>query len=162
MIAILPRHRRYARSLCRSPSVADHQVQTACLKALAKATSWQPGTRFDAWMFRILRNAWIDGLRHMKVEALVDGTDGTAESPGVNGEAEAVSRLTLEDVRRAIERLPDEQRDVLMLVCVEDMAYREAAEILDVPIGTVMSRLARARRKLNDMVGAPGLRERAG
>lgn len=148
LVALLPRLRRYALSLCRSSSHADDLVQAACVRALANAHGWQPGTRFDAWVFRILRNLWIDGLRHQKVEGPPTDLDGDLQIVGEDGEHLAMERLTLDDVRKAIDRLPDEQREVLMLVCVEDLAYREAAEVLGVPIGTIMSRLARARRKI--------------
>jgi RNA polymerase sigma-70 factor (ECF subfamily) len=151
LVVLLPRLRRYALSLCRSPVQADDLVQSACVKALASADSWAPGTRFDAWVFRILRNAWIDGLRRTRVEGVVEDVDAADEAGAVGGEEVAMGRLTLEDVRRAIETLPAEQREVVVLVCVEDLAYREAADVLGVPIGTVMSRLARARRKLGEL-----------
>lgn len=151
LVALLPRLRRYALSLCRSPVQADDLVQSACVKILAGADGWTPGTRFDAWSFRILRNVWIDGLRRSKVENIVDEPAEVEAVSVDDGEGRAMEKLTLEDVRRAIEALPAEQREVLILVCVEDLAYREAADVLGVPIGTVMSRLARARRKLSEL-----------
>lgn len=154
LVALLPRLRRYALSLCRSHVVADDLVQSACVKALANADGWTPGTRFDAWVFRILRNVWIDSLRRNRVEGVVEEVEAADEAGGIGGEERAMERLTLEDVRRAIETLPAEQREVIVLVCVEDLAYREAAEVLGVPIGTVMSRLARARRRLGELTEA--------
>ena len=154
LVAVLPRLRRYALSLCRSHVLADDLVQSACVKALASADGWTPGTRFDAWVFRILRNVWIDGLRRNRVEGVVEEVEAADEAGGIGGEERAMERLTLEDVRRAIDTLPAEQREVIVLVCVEDLAYRDAAEVLGVPIGTVMSRLARARRRLGELTEA--------
>jgi RNA polymerase sigma-70 factor, ECF subfamily len=140
--------------LCRAPSLADDLVQGACERALANAGSWTPGTRFDAWVFRILRNYWIDHLRRMKAEGMTEDVTTHNELIGDPGEGTALSRLVLAEVQQAIDRLPEEQREVLVLVCVEDLAYREAAEVLGVPLGTVMSRLARARRRLVEMTAA--------
>ena len=154
LIAILPRLQRYALTLCRSTTTADDLVQGACLKALSRAASWRPGTRFDAWMFRILRNHWIDGVRHNSVEdEYADlATGGDALTPAT--ESQLLDHLTLNKVKEAIAQLPTEQREVLMLVCVEDLSYRAAADALEIPIGTVMSRLARARRRLLDRTEA--------
>ncbi|MFC7398719.1 RNA polymerase sigma factor [Chelatococcus sp. GCM10030263] len=152
LVKLLPRLRRFALALCRSPSLADDLVQGACERALASAGSWTPGTRFDAWVFRILRNYWLDNLRRQKTEGLKGGVAGddkiVGDVMGEDGEKSLLHKLTLADVRRAIDDLPTEQREVLVLVCLEDLAYKEAAEILGVPIGTVMSRLARARKTL--------------
>jgi RNA polymerase sigma-70 factor (ECF subfamily) len=152
LVKLLPRLRRFALALCRSPTLADDLVQGACERALANATSWTPGTRFDAWVFRILRNHWLDTIRRQKTENLkgesVDDEKLSRDVMGEDGETSLLHRLTLADVRRAIDNLPTEQREVLVLVCLEDLAYKEAAEILGVPIGTVMSRLARARKTL--------------
>jgi RNA polymerase sigma-70 factor (ECF subfamily) len=150
LVALLPRLRRYALTLCRSAAMAEDLVQGTCVRALANAESWAPGTRFDAWTFRILRNHWIDGLRqaeHRGEGAAID-EEAIAGDPGEPG---AMARLHLRDVRRAIDVLPGEQRETLLLVCVEDMSYREAADFLGVPIGTIMSRLARARRRLVEL-----------
>jgi RNA polymerase sigma-70 factor (ECF subfamily) len=140
-------------ALCRSPSLADDLVQGACERALANASQWVPGTRLDAWVFRILRNYWIDHLRRVKAEGASDDISShewTLIDEG-SGETQVHGRLALSEVRRAIDSLPPEQREVLVLVCVEDLAYREAADILGVPIGTVMSRLARARKRLTEL-----------
>jgi RNA polymerase sigma-70 factor (ECF subfamily) len=104
-------------------------------------------------MFRILRNAWIDSLRQQKQEAPATDPADLEEILGEDGERAAVSRLMLQAVMGAIGGLPAEQREVLMLVCVEDFSYGEAAEMLGVPIGTVMSRLARAREKISRATG---------
>ena len=153
-MALLPRLRRFALVLCRSQPLADDLVQGACERALANAGSWTPGTKFDAWMFRILRNYWIDHLRRMRTEGMMEDISMQTQLVGDAGEGPILSRLVLSEVQCAIDRLPQEQREVLVLVCAEDLSYREAAEILDVPIGTVMSRLARARRRLMEMTAA--------
>jgi RNA polymerase sigma-70 factor (ECF subfamily) len=155
LVALLPRLRRFALTLTRQPSLADDLVQVACERALAHADQWSPGTRLDAWVFRILRNAWIDHVRHRRTDGLMDDVSDH-EHKLVDGDSEdrILSRLTLAEVQRAIAGLPDEQREVLVLVCVEDLAYREAAEVLGVPIGTVMSRLARARRRIIEVTQA--------
>lgn len=153
LIALLPRLRRFALALCRSGDKADDLVQQACERALASADRFQPGTRFDAWMFRILRNLWIDDIRRRKTAGVQDDIDDRHDLVGSSGEADVDAKLTLNDTAAAILKLPDDQRDVLMLVCVEEVSYREAAEVLDVPIGTVMSRLARARKALAEAVG---------
>jgi RNA polymerase sigma-70 factor, ECF subfamily len=154
LVALLPRLRRFALVLCRSPSLADDLVQGACERALANAESWTPGTRFDAWLFRILRNHWIDHLRRLKAEGMTEDVTTHRQLMGDPGEGPLLSKLALTEVQRAIEQLPHEQREVLVLVCVEDLAYREAAEVLGVPLGTVMSRLARARKRLVELTVA--------
>jgi RNA polymerase sigma-70 factor (ECF subfamily) len=151
LVALLPRLRRYALTLSRSSASADDLVQAACEKALAHAARFEPGSRLDAWVFRILRNVWIDGLRQRRRQAPAEAMESGEDIVGDTGEDAALSRLTLQEVKRRIQGLPAEQREVLLLVCVEDMSYREVAAVLDVPIGTVMSRLARARRRLVDV-----------
>lgn len=151
LVALLPRLRRYALTLSRSPVSADDLVQAACEKALVHAAGWEPGSRLDAWVFRILRNLWIDGLRQSRRQGTAEAIESREDIVGDTGEDAALSRLTLQEVKRRIDGLPAEQREVLLLVCVEDLSYREVAEVLDVPIGTVMSRLARARRRLIDV-----------
>lgn len=153
LVEILPRLRRFAISLCRSREKADDLVQTACAKALAARESWAPDTRFDAWMFRILRNSWIDTLRQGQREGISADIADHEDAASTDGEGAAVARLTLQTVNDAIDRLPPEQREVLVLVCVEDFSYAEAAQTLGVPVGTVMSRLARAREKIARMSG---------
>src|SRR5690606_37857481 len=113
-------------------------------KALRHSDSWTPGTKLDSWLFRIMRNHWIDTVRRGRPE-VAGGESEMEEVAGDDGRRISEARLALADVRRIADALPDEQRAVLMLVCVEELSYREAAELLEVPIGTVMSRLARAR-----------------
>ena len=153
LIAFLPNLRRFAISLCGARDVADDLVQAACERALASAERFEPGTRFDAWMFRILRNLWIDQVRRQKTTGVQDDISERHDIPGSSGVREAEARLTLKTVAEAIDDLPDEQREVLLLVCVEELSYRETADVLDIPIGTVMSRLARARKSLAEAAG---------
>ncbi len=153
LVEILPRLRRFAVSLCRSREKADDLVQTACAKALAAKASWAPDTRFDAWMFRILRNTWIDTIRQKQTEGVTADIADHEDAASADGERAAVARLTLQQVTEAISQLPDDQREVLLLVCVEDFSYAETAQMLGVPIGTVMSRLARAREKIARQAG---------
>ncbi len=154
LVALLPRLRRYALALARSPFAADDLVQATCEKALSNEAAFAPGSRLDAWLFRILRNAWIDGLRQSQRQGVAEDIDTREDIVGDTGEDAALNRLTLREVKLRIDALPVEQREVLLLVCVDDMSYREAADLLDVPIGTVMSRLARARRRLIDAAAA--------
>ncbi|GGE54945.1 DNA-directed RNA polymerase sigma-70 factor [Agaricicola taiwanensis] len=151
LVVLLPRLRRFAVALSGEVTLADDLVQSACMRALAAANELAPGTRIDAWMFRIIRNIWIDELRRKRTTGPVEDVEARHDLVGDTGEARAMDRLTLQDVRQAIDRLPPEQREVLVLVCVEDMSYREAAEILGLPVGTVMSRLARARQRVMEL-----------
>jgi RNA polymerase sigma-70 factor (ECF subfamily) len=153
MVALLPRLRAFARSLARTPEAADDLVQAACEKALRSLDQWTPGTRLDSWMFRIVQNQWIDTKRRERPQSTIDEPAVEAQLEGDDGLRTTEARLTLARVRQEIARLPEEQRTVLVLICVEDLSYREAAEILDLPMGTVMSRLARARRSLAQAVG---------
>lgn len=153
LIAFLPNLRRFAISLCRSTDRADDLVQAACERALANADRFEPGTRFDAWMFRIIRNLWIDQVRRSNTAGPQEDVSERSDLIGLDGERAIEARLTLGSVSQAIMALPDDQREVLMLVCVEDFSYKDAAEALEIPIGTVMSRLARARRNLAEVAG---------
>lgn len=153
LVELLPRLRRFAISLCGSRDRAGDLVQTACARALSARNSYEQGTRFDAWMFRIVRNSWIDGLRRQRTEGPQADIADHEDASVTDGEAAVVSRMTLQTVMAAVGRLPDDQKEVLLLVCVEDFSYREAAEMLGVPLGTVMSRLARARGKIASATG---------
>ena len=153
LIAILPRLRRFALSLAGRHDLADDLVQISCEKALASAASWRDGTLFDAWMFRILRNTWIDQTRRRKTEGMTEDVYLRDDLVGVRGDQDIENKLTLQKVWGAIGALPDDQREVLVLVCVEGLTYKEAADVLDLPVGTIMSRLARARTKIAALSG---------
>jgi RNA polymerase sigma-70 factor (ECF subfamily) len=161
MIALLPRLRRFARSLTGVADQADDLVQAACERALTRIEQWQPGTRLDSWMFRIVQTIWLDDRRAAKVRSGQGQVEAQSEVSEpeltVDGVRRMEAHMTLEGVRQAMAKLPGEQRVVMTLVCVEGQTYKEAAEILSVPIGTVMSRLARARLALARELGqAPG------
>lgn len=133
--------------------MADDLVQAACERAIIGADGFAPDTRFDAWMFRILRNLWIDQLRRRKTAGPQTDIEDAHEVSSPVGVAQVHARMDLSDVLAALQKLPEEQREVLVLVCVEDFSYREASEVLSIPIGTVMSRLARARKNLMELTG---------
>jgi RNA polymerase sigma-70 factor, ECF subfamily len=167
MIEFLPRLRRFACALTGDLDKGDDLVQETCLRALSRAELWQPGTRLDSWMFRIAQNIWFDRLRAGKVRGEQIDVDAL-DIHGEDGRAVVDCRLTLESVREGIGRLPPEQQVLIALVCIDGRSYKETARIVDVPIGTVMSRLARARRSLHDWVnrekdaGTPATEERRG
>ncbi|HEY3911793.1 MAG TPA: RNA polymerase sigma factor [Stellaceae bacterium] len=155
LIAVLPRLRRFARGLTGSAVEADDLVQAACERALARRHQFQEGTRFDSWMFRIVQTIWIDQIRARQVRK-EDG-DIAEERFGSDEPVRRVeARLALSEVRRAVERLPPDQRAVLVLVTVDGLSYKEAAEVVQVPVGTIMSRLARARIALQLQLEAGG------
>jgi RNA polymerase sigma-70 factor (ECF subfamily) len=161
LVAVLPRLRRFARGLAGTPDGADDLVQAACERALARAYQFHEGTRFDSWMFRIVQTIWIDQLRAREVRK-EDG-DVAEERLGTDAPVRVIeARLALAEVRLAVERLPPDQRTVLMLVTVEGLSYKEAAEVADVPVGTIMSRLARARTALQQQLDAGGGVRRSG
>ncbi len=154
LVALVPRLRRFAYALTGSRDEGDDLVQTACLKALTRLEQYQPGTRLDAWMFRILRTSFIDRMRARGRRAEDQDEDAlSALSDAGRGAQAAYDRLTLAAVRGAMAALPEEQRSVLILVAIEGYAYRDAAEVLGVPVGTVMSRLGRARARLGALLG---------
>ncbi|HHW75933.1 MAG TPA: RNA polymerase sigma factor [Xanthomonadaceae bacterium] len=152
IIALLPRLRRFALGLTGSRDDADDLVQAACERALSRLHQWQPDTRLDSWMFRIVKTIWIDQWRTNRARGEHVDLDSIEPPAGSNGRHVTEARNTLEVVCRAMERLPDEQRLVLTLVSVDGLSYEEAAAVLEVPVGTVMSRLTRARRRLYELV----------
>ena len=144
LIAVLPRLRRFARGLTGSATEADDLVQAACERALTREHQFQEGTRFDSWMFRIVQTIWIDLVRSRDVRK--EEGDMPEERLGSDEPVRRVeARLALAEVRRAVHSLPPDQRAALLLVTVEGLSYKEAAEVVQVPVGTIMSRLARAR-----------------
>jgi RNA polymerase sigma factor (sigma-70 family) len=143
--ALLPRLRRFGRTLARTREDADDLVQMAVERALLRAEQWQPGTRLDSWLFRIMQNAWIDELRARERRGQTFVAEEAGEHVGV-GSADAQADAIA--VRRAVAQLGDEQRAVVALVLVEGLPYQEAADVLQIPLGTLTSRLARARQAL--------------
>lgn len=154
--ALLPRLRRFALSLTGSPTDADELVQRACERVLNRSEQLRDQTRVDAWIYGIMRNLWIDELRGRRIRRH-DQIEAAAEVVGADGIAVAEGRLGLAEVRRALATLPAEQRTVLVLICVDGLSYRETAEVLGIPIGTVMSRLSRGRIALHAILNSrPG------
>jgi RNA polymerase sigma-70 factor (ECF subfamily) len=151
MLALLPRLRRFARALAHDAADADDLCQVTVEKALLARASWQPGTRMDSWMYRIMRNAWIDTTRSRRraAETFVDADAGAA----IGGDGGAEARVALNEVEAAMRALPAEQREAVALVLVEGLAYKEAADVLDIPMGTLTSRLVRGRQALMVRLG---------
>lgn len=158
LIPLMPRLRRFAWSLTRDWPDADDLVQASCLRAMDRSDQWQTGTRLDAWMYRLMRNMWIDETRK-RVVRVGQGQQDAAESSELHTQGDAESTAYAKQVLTQIAALPDEFGTVLLLVAVEGHSYAETAQIMDIPIGTVMSRLASARKKLRaalaDIKGEP-------
>ncbi|WP_298089349.1 sigma-70 family RNA polymerase sigma factor [uncultured Sphingomonas sp.] len=153
LLAILPRLRRFARSLSRDAADGDDLCQVAIEKALNARDQWQPGTRMDSWMYRITRNAWIDQGRARTRAAQTLLPEEAGAAIGDDGARALEARLELAHVQRAMAALPDEQREAVALVLIEGLAYKEAAAVLDVPMGTLTSRLVRGRQALLARMG---------
>jgi RNA polymerase sigma-70 factor, ECF subfamily len=162
MVAALPRLRRFAYALTGNTDQGDDLVQETCMRALSRIDLWKPGTRLDSWMYRIAQNIWLDRVRAVKVRGEIVDLEIVEAMPGTDGREEVDLQLTLEAVDSAMARLPHEQRAIVALVCIEGVSYKEAAEITGVPIGTVMSRLARARQTLHAILeeAAPAPQQR--
>jgi RNA polymerase sigma-70 factor, ECF subfamily len=153
LVAVLPRLRRFARGLTGAAAEADDLVQAACERALSRQHQFQEGTRFDSWMFRIVQTIWIDQIRGREVRK--EEADVPEERLGSDEPVRRVeARLALAEVRRAVSRLPPDQRTALMLVTVDGLSYKEAAAVAGVPVGTIMSRLNRARVALQAQIAA--------
>lgn len=151
LIVLLPRLRRFGLALTGNGDAADDLVQAACERALRRRADFTPGTRLDSWVFRIMQNLWIDSRRqHARRGGTPDDDETLAGLPGSDGRRATESAITLSRVLAAMDHLPDEQRAVLVAVCVEGLSYTDAAALLEIPIGTVMSRLFRARRALSE------------
>jgi RNA polymerase sigma-70 factor, ECF subfamily len=145
----IPRLRRYARALTRDVSGADDLVQDCLTRGLAKAHLWQEGTDLRAWLFTILHNQHVNRVRRSIREGVA--VNGSDVEPSIS--ASQYSRIELRDLERALARLPEEQRQVVLLVGLEGMRYETVAEIMGVPVGTVRSRLSRGREALRRMMG---------
>ncbi len=148
IVELLPRLRRLARVLARNPADADDLVQLTVERALARQGQWIAGTRLDSWMFRIMKNAWIDESRARTRRSAVFASEEAGEHVGHDGAGAMQARLEAADVDRAMAKLPDEQRLAVALVLVEGLSYKEAARVLEVPEGTLTSRLVRGRAAL--------------
>lgn len=149
LVALLPRLRRYARLLTRDHAAADDLVQDVLQRAIEREASFRTGENLRPWLFALMHNLFVDGTRHKEA---VDWSADTGELPEMSA-APNSDPAEMRDIRRALEQLPAEQCEVLLLVAVEGLRYREAAEVLGLPVGTVMSRLARAREKMQSLLG---------
>lgn len=147
LVEHLPRLRRYARALTRDPARADDLVQDTLERALAKLDLWRPGSDLRAWLFTLMHNLHVNQCRAARApDAELDEARDVPVSGG------QMSALALRDIDAALAALPDEQREVILLVGLEQFAYAEAAGILGIPVGTVMSRLARGRERLRELL----------
>jgi RNA polymerase sigma-70 factor (ECF subfamily) len=150
IIALLPRLRRFARNLTRDPHDADDILQIALERALTRLDQWQCEKRLDGWMFKIIRNAWIDEVRSRGRRDKIFLAEERGADVGVDT---AETQATAMSVQAAMLRLPEQQRMAVSLVLIEGLPYQEAAEVLNVPIGTLTSRLARGREALQALLG---------
>jgi RNA polymerase sigma-70 factor (ECF subfamily) len=151
VLALLPRLRRFAAGLARDPADGDDLCQATVMRALDRRDLWQPGTRLDSWMMTMMRNIWIDEqrARMRRGETFVAEEAGLGVGAG-GGQEEAVE---LGVIDRTLRTLPDEQREAVLLVLVEGYSYKEAAEIVGCPVGTLNSRLVRGRDALMARLG---------
>ena len=150
LVTLLPRLRRFARALTRNPHDADDLVQVALERALARDQQLRPDAALAPWVFGILRHAWIDELRARARSERVFAPAESGQNVGDAGQGAQAEMLSVQD---AMGRLPEEQRVAVALVLVEGLSYKEAAHVMDVPVGTLTSRLARAREALQGMLG---------
>jgi RNA polymerase sigma-70 factor (ECF subfamily) len=149
IIEHIPRLRRYARALVGDRYIADDLVQDTLERAWNKFYLWRPGSDLRAWLFTIMHNVFVNQARRRRYE-----TEQTVEEmPAVAARGTQAQQLELQDVDRALRILPAEQREVVLLVAVEELSYKEVSRALDVPIGTVMSRLSRARERMRHVLG---------
>ena len=153
LVDLLPQLRRFALSLCRSGDLADDLVQITAERAFAAQATFDPGARLGPWLFRILRNAWLDQLRRRRTAGIALEPQDIDRVEAFDGGAAVEAALTLRSVEAAMKTLSEDHRTILHLVCIEELSYAAAAEVLDVPKGTVMSRLARARIALAERLG---------
>lgn len=147
----IPRLRRYARALTRNAPVADDLIQDCLMRAIVKQHLWQPGTDLRAWLFTILHNLHVNYVRQSSREGVSVEVEQVA--PFLPVEPNAMPSLDLRDLRAALNKLPIEQREAILLVGLEGMDYESTAKVLNVPIGTVRSRLSRGRGELRKLMG---------
>ncbi len=150
IVGLLPRLRRFARTLARNSHDADDIVQIAIERALARLEQLRPDSRLSSWLFGIVRNAWIDEVRARGRHGRIFAAEELGAHVGDESIGAAADVLSVQD---ALARLPEEQRSAVGLVLVEGLSYKEAAQIMNVPIGTLTSRLARGREALQAMLG---------
>lgn len=149
----LPRLRRFAHGLSRNTSDADDLTQMTVERALLARDQWTAGSRLDSWLYRIMRNLWIDTVRARGRKAVFEAPPEAGKSVGFDPRPGVEAAIDLGRAMAAMERLPGEQREVVVLILIEGLGYRETAELLGLPIGTVSSRLVRGRTALLAMLG---------
>jgi len=148
LIACIPRLRRYARALVGSRGEADDLVQDTMERGWSRLASWRRGSDMRAWLFGIMHNLYVDQARKGRIDT-EELSDNTPEPAIGAGHAE---RLEVRDMDAAMRLLPAEQREIILLIALEEMTYEEIAATLRIPIGTVMSRLARGRERLRALM----------
>jgi RNA polymerase sigma-70 factor (ECF subfamily) len=153
IVLLLPRLRRFARNLVRNPHDADDVVQVAVERALLRSDQWRSDARLDSWMFKIVRNAWIDEVRSRGRRDKVFLGEEAGENVGIDP---IEGEIAIMSIQTAMAKLPEEQRTAISLVLIEGLPYEEAADVLEVPIGTLTSRLARGREALQALLGPEG------
>ena len=154
MLALLPRLRRFAYGLSGGWDEADDLVQATYEKAIGALDSWTPGTRLDAWMYRIMRNHFFNERRASAAKLSRAADLDLVQRAAVDGERFGNDRITLSRVFAALQGLPEDQRTALLLVSVEGFSYGEVASLMDEPVGTIASRVGRARQALRPLIGA--------
>jgi RNA polymerase sigma-70 factor (ECF subfamily) len=153
----IPRLRRYALALTGNREAADDLTQDALERAWRKRSLWQPGTDLRAWLFAVMHNVYVNGVRSTRATESLDEAGPAADAVDAPpGGSAAEGGVVRSELRAALALLVPEQREVVLLVGLEQMSYAEAAAVLDVPIGTVMSRLARGRERLRVLLDAGG------
>jgi RNA polymerase sigma-70 factor (ECF subfamily) len=153
LAALLPRLRRFAHALSRNAADADDLTQATVERAIRSRSQWEPGTRLDSWLYRIMRNLWIDTVRARGRREDLHAPLEEAERIGEDPRDAIEASIDLGKAMAAMQRLPEEQREIVALILIEGFGYRECSEILGLPIGTVSSRLVRGRSALLQMLG---------
>jgi len=153
MVEYIPRLRRYARALTRDHHAVDDLVQDTLERALNKLHLWRPDSDMRAWLFSVMHSVFVNQWHVPRLELDYDPKG----MPDIAVQAPNFGRIEIGEMEKALQSIPREQRDVLLLVAVEEMSYEQTAEMLAIPIGTVMSRLSRAREKLRQLVREPEL-----
>lgn len=155
IVAILPRLRRFCMAIARNGDAGDDLCQATIERALSRADQFEQGTRLDSWMYRIAQNIMIDTARRTRTRGVEVEVDEAFGLIGEDGLHVVERRSDLARAKAAMEGLPDDQRTLMALVVLDGMSYKDAAETLEIPIGTVMSRIARARRAIDAQIKGP-------
>lgn len=150
----LPRLRRYARVLTGDPHRADDLVQDTLVRAWEKRRLWRAGTDLRAWLFTIMHNLHVNQFAMRRRDSACESLDAEGTAGVIPIRATQFEHVVLEEVTAQLVRLPIEQREVLVLAAVEELSYEEIARVLQIPVGTVMSRLSRARERLRRTMNA--------